>query len=217
MRMERAPTRRDSLQPDASLADVPQPGTDELATAPAVIAEAPPGVLAKLGRVVPGADTLVRFAYWTAGISAVSAALIVAALIDIAAGPDAIVGDPSWPLALAVFVILCIPAGAAALVGWTLSDLVRLPGQLRQAAIAAAGGASGAVKAKGSRIARIFRAIWAARGLALGSKDAGLRAVAAARFIRLASLPFVLALVGMFALNGLVIAAGLASLLVLVL
>ena len=180
---------------------------------PAVIAEAPPGVLEKLGRVVPGADTLVRFAYRTGLASAVSAALVWLALFQGALGTSTV----PWPLAIVVAVLLLIPAAAAGLVGWTLADLVRLPGQLRQAALAAAGGATGAVAAKGSRIVRVFRAIWAARGLALGSKDAWLRAIAAARFIRLASLPFVLALVGLFALNGVVIAAGLVALVFLIL
>ena len=188
----------------------PQPVADELAEAPSdVLTDEPSAsVLAKLGRVVPAADTLVRFAYRTGVVSAASAAVIWFALFGNAVGTPAM----PWGLALAVGVLLLIPAGAAALVGWTLSDLVRLPGQLRQAAVAAAGGAAGAVAAKGSRIASIFRAIWAARGLALGSKDAWLRAVAAARFIRLASLPFVLGLVGLFALNGVVIVGGLIAL-----
>lgn len=205
--MERTPTR--TRLPSG--AEVAPP--DELAIdAPAVLDETSPGVLQKLGRVVPAADTLVRFAYRTGAISAVSAVLIWVALFGAAVGTVAM----PWGLALAVALLLLIPAGSAVLVGWTLSDLLRLPGQIRQAAVTAAGGAAGAVK-KGSRIASVFRAIWALRGLALGSKDVWVRAVAAVRFIRLASLPFVLALVGLFALNGLVIAGGLVALLVLAL
>ena len=208
--MERAPARRDSRPLDAALAD-------EGPATPAVIAEAPPGVLAKLGRVVPGADTLVRFAYGTALASSISVGAIVWAVLEWT-GPLATgVGALSWGPVLALAAVLLTPALAAALVGWTLADLVRLPGQLRQAALAAAGGATGAAAAKGSRIARVFRAIWAARGLARGSKDAWLRAIAAARLIRLASLPFVLALVGLFALNGVVIVAGLVAVAFLVL
>lgn len=170
-------------------------------------------MLAKLGRVVPAADTLVRFAYRTGGVSAVSAGLIWFALFQGGIGTAAM----PWGLALAVAVLLLIPAGAAALVGWTLADLVRLPGQLRQAAVNAASGSGTAGKAKKSRVVSVFRAIWALRGLALSSKDVWFRAVAAARFIRLASLPFVLALVALFALNGLVIAGGLIALAVLAL
>lgn len=174
---------------------------------PAVLEETPTGVLQKLGRVVPAADTLVRFAYRTGLVSAISAGLIWFAVFGGAVGTVAM----PWGLALATAALLLIPAGAAALVGWTLADLVRLPGQLRQAAITAAGGTVGASR-KGSRIASIFRAIWALRGLALGSKDLWVRAVAAVRFVRLASLPFVLALVGLFALNGLVILGGVIAL-----
>ena len=202
--MERLPSTTDSHA-------APRP--DVAGATPAVLADAPPGALARLGRVIPGADTLVRFAYRTGAASAVAAALVWAALFE------RVVGTPSmpWPFAIVVAVVLLVPALAAALVGWTLADLVRLPGQLREAAVAAAGGVTGAARAKGSRIAAIFRAIWAARGLALGSKDAWLRAIAAARFIRLASLPFVLALVGLFALNGVVIVAGLVALAALIL
>jgi len=202
--MERTPTRS---QPASQAVDEPQVGATELATdTTAVLAETPPGVLQKLGRVVPAADTLVRFAYRTGIVSAGSAALIWFTLFRGALGTAAM----PWGLALGLAALLLIPAGAAALVGWTLADLVRLPGQLRQAAVTAAGGAAGVAK-KGSRIASVFRAIWALRGLALGSKDVWVRAIAAARFIRLASLPFVLALVGLFALNGLVIAGGLVA------
>ena len=204
--MERASARRDSRRLDSAPAVEPE-------TTPAVIAEAPPGVLEKLGRIVPGADALVRFAYRVAGVSAVAAALVVAAVYEaIRDAPELTIG---WVPLLVLFAGLCVPALAAALVGWTLSDLLRLPGQLRQAAVAAAGGAAGAAAAKGSRIVRVVRALWAARALALGSKDAWLRAIAAARVIRLASLPFVLALVGLFALNGVVIAAGLVALVLL--
>lgn len=203
--MERTPTRP---QPAPQVSNQPQVASYELAAdVPAVIEETPPGVLQKLGRVVPAADTLVRFAYRTGLVSAVSAGLIWVALFGSAVGTMAM----PWGLALATAALLLIPAGSAALVGWTLADLVRLPGQLRQAAVAAAGGTTGAVN-KGSRIASVFRAIWALRGLALGSKDLWMRAVAAVRFVRLASLPFVLALVGLFALNGLVILGGLIAL-----
>ncbi|GAB5536186.1 MAG: hypothetical protein Rubg2KO_24350 [Rubricoccaceae bacterium] len=203
--MERTPTRPQVAPQPADELSVE---ASELATdVPDVFENTPPSVLKKLGRVVPAADTLVRFAYRTGFVSAVSATLIWFALFQRALGTAAM----PWGLALGLAALLLIPAGAAALVGWTLADIIRLPGQLRQAAVTAAGGAAGVAK-KGSRIASIFRAIWALRGLALGSKDVWMRAIAAARFIRLASLPFVLALVGLFALNGLVIVGGLIAL-----
>lgn len=208
--MERTPTRPQPAEPRPEASPV---ASHELAPdVPAVIEETPTGVLQKLGRVVPAADTLVRFAYRTGAVSAISAVLIWVALFGGGIGTVAM----PWGLALATAALLLIPAGAAALVGWTLADLVRLPGQLRQAAVAAAGGATGTAKG-GSRIASVFRAIWALRGLALGSKEVWVRAVAAVRFVRLASLPFVLALVGLFALNGVVILGGMVALLVLAL
>lgn len=208
--MERTPTRPQPAEPRPEASPV---ASHELAPdVPAVIEETPTGVLQKLGRVVPAADTLVRFAYRTGAVSAISAVLIWVALFGGGIGTVAM----PWGLALATAALLLIPAGAAALVGWTLADLVRLPGQLRQAAVATAGGATGTAKG-GSRIASVFRAIWALRGLALGSKEVWVRAVAAVRFVRLASLPFVLALVGLFALNGVVILGGMVALLVLAL
>ena len=178
---------------------------------PAVLdAEAPPGALARLGRLLPGVDGLVRFAYRTAAASAVSAVVVVAAVADALAGSA---GVP-WALAAGALLVLWIPAGAAALAGWTLSDLARLPGQLRDAAAGAAGRTRD-VRRKRSRLGASLRALWAARGLAAVSRGAWLRALGAVRFVRLASLPFALALGGLFALNGVVVAAGVVALLVL--
>ena len=175
--------------------------------------DAPPGALARLGRLVPGVAALVRFAYRTAGVSAVAAGLIWVALFEGAVRAGTVGG-----LAVGVAVALLIPAAAAALAGWTLADVASLPGQLRDAAVAATGRGGTALqagRAGRSRLLGVARALWAARGLAMTSKGAWLRAVGAARFLRLASLPFALALVGLFTLNGAVIVGGAVALLAL--
>ena len=188
----------------------PAPPAPEIPEAVGV-AEAPPGALARLGRLLPGVDAVVRFAYRTALVSAAAAALIL-----IAVG-DAIGWGEGSVLGLAVIGMgLLLPAAAAALAGWTLADVVSIPGQLREAALQATGRASGPRGARrGSRLLSVLRSLWAARGLALLSKGTWLRAVGAVRFVRLASLPFALGLVALFALNAVVIAGGLVALLVL--
>lgn len=172
-------------------------------------AGAPPGALVRLGRLLPGVDVLVRFAYGLAAVSLVSVGVIVAALADAVAA--------FTPGALALIgVILALPAAATALAGWTLADLASLPGQLKQAALDATGRAdASAGRIKGSRIGRLVRSLWAARGLALLTKGGWVKAVGALRFVRLASLPFALALLGAVALNGVVVAGGLVAVLVL--
>ena len=196
----------------------PVPAAPAPETAPPVgpsgadLEAASPGALARLGRLVPRVDALVRFTYRTAGVSAVAAGLVWLALFEGALRTGAVGGA-----AVAVAVLLLVPAGAAALAGWTLADLASLPGQLRDAALAATGRGGEAREAGGSRLLGVGRALWAARGLALTSKGAWVRAVGTVRFVRLASLPFALALVGLFALNGLVILGGAVALVVLVL
>ena len=183
------------------------------------MAEAPPGALARLGRLLPGVDALVRFAYRTAAASAVSAVLIVAVVlrwVDRAVAVPGSLTTTGWAALVALTAALLLPAAAAALAGWTLADLVSIPGQLRDAALQAAGRASEARGArKGSRLLAVGRSIWAARGLALLSRGTWLRGVGALRFLRLASLPFALGLLALFALNAVVIAGGLVALLVL--
>ena len=173
------------------------------------VSDAPSGALTRLGRLLPGIDALVRFAYWLAAVSLVSVGVIVAALADAVA--------PLTPGALALLgAILALPAAATALAGWTLADLASLHGQVKQAALAATGRAdASAGRIKGSRIGRLVRSLWAARGLALLTKGGWVKAVGALRFVRLASLPFALALLGAVALNGVVIAGGLVAVLVL--
>ena len=166
------------------------------------VSDAPSGALTRLGRLLPGID-------WLAAVSLVSVGVIVAALADAVA--------PLTPGALALLgAILALPAAATALAGWTLADLASLPGQVKQAALAATGRAdASAGRIKGSRIGRLVRSLWAARGLALLTKGGWMKAVGALRFVRLASLPFALALLGAVALNGVVIAGGLVAVMVL--
>ena len=110
--------------------------------------------------------------------------------------------------------VLVLPALALALAGWTVADLVSLPQQIKDAALSAAGRETDA-PSKRSRIGRLLASLWAARGLALLSKDGWLKAVGAVRFLRLASLPFMLGLLGFVMLNGLVILGGVVALVVL--
>ena len=170
----------------------------------------PPGALARLGRLIPGAEAVARFAYRVAGASVVAAGLVVWAVVDAVGWTDVSRG----PL-VALGLLLLLPAAATALAGWTLADLARLPGQLRDAALSAAREAGDARTAKGSRLVRLVRSLWAARGLALLTKGGWVKAVGALRFLRLASLPFALALVGAVALNAVVIVAGVVAVLVL--
>ena len=201
-----------SVPPPAALADAPPasvPGPS--ARRDLEVAQAPPGALARLGRLLPGVDAVVRLAYRLAGASAVSVALILWAVWDA-------FSLRMVPMDLAVLgVVLLLPAAAVALAGWTLADVARLPGQIRDAALAAAGRGDEASSKKGSRLGRLVRSLWAARGLAMLTRGGWLKAVGALRFVRLASLPFAFGLVAFVLLNGVVIAGGVIALLVLVL
>jgi hypothetical protein len=176
--------------------------------AEAALAEAPPGALARLGRLLPGVEAIVRFAYRLAGVSAVAALLIVAAVWRWA--PQLATG-----VLVALGILLLVPAIAVAIAGWTLADIASLPRQIKEAALAATGREASGAAAKGSRIGRLLRSLWAARGLALLTKGGWVRAVGGLRFLRLASLPFALALLGAVALNGAVIAGGLVAVILL--
>ena len=188
----------------------PLPATAASGTA-ADVDDAPPGALARLGRLLPSVDAVVRLAYWLAAASAVAVALILWAVWDAFSAR-------LWPTDLAVLgAVLLLPAAAVALAGWTLADVARLPGQIRDAALAAAGRGDGAPLKKGSRLGRLVRSLWAARGLALVTRGGWLKAVGALRFVRLASLPFALALVALVLMNGVVLLGGVVALLTLVL
>ena len=207
-----SPTPRLAGPPDAA---PPGPGSAR-ALAPAAspsdveIADAPPGVLARLGRLLPSVDAVVRLAYRLAGLSALSVAVILWAVWDA-------FSLRMVPMDLAILgVVLLVPAAAVALAGWTLADVARLPGQIRDAALAAAGRGDPASAKKGSRLGRLVRSVWAARGLALLTRGGWLKAVGALRFVRLASLPFALALVALVLMNGVILLAGVVALLTLI-
>ena len=203
----------DSARPVPPAPSAPAPSTGAPLAAPPAevpeIAQAPPGALARLGRMLPAVDTVVRAAYRTAGLSALSVAVILYVLWDWRA-ERMVPGD-----LVVIGLVLSLPAAAVALAGWTLADVARLPGQIREAARSAARRESGE-PTEGSRIGRLVRSLWAARGLALLTRDGWLKAVGAIRFVRLASLPFVLGLTVLIALNGVVIVGGLIALLFLI-
>ncbi|HEX8387250.1 MAG TPA: hypothetical protein VF576_13750 [Rubricoccaceae bacterium] len=155
------------------------------------------------GRLVPAARGAVRVAWRTAGAGALGAAAVWAALFE---GPLA-TGAVSWAVAGIVAAVLLVPAGAAALLAWTLGDLLDLPADLREAA------ASVRSDANGRGVRGLFRTVWAVRGLALGGAGAWTRT---AGLVRLASLPFVLGLLGLVALNAVVVVAGVVALVTLV-
>ncbi|PAP77516.1 hypothetical protein [Rubrivirga marina] len=190
----------------ASAAPVPADGPPSSGA----LAEAPPGALARLGRLLPGVDAIVRFAYRLAGVSGIAALLIVAAVLrwvpQLAAG-----------VLVALGLLLLVPAAAVAIAGWTLADLASLPRQVREAALATTGREASREAVKGSRVVRLLKSLWAARGLALLTKGGWVKAVGALRFLRLASLPFALALLSAVALNGVVIVGGLVAVVLLIL
>ena len=202
--------------PDPGLSD-PGPTPAASGTAPAggtALAEveaAPPGALARLGALLPSVDAVVRLAYRVAGLSALAVGLILWAVWDALAW-RMVPGD-----LVALGVVLLLPAAAVALAGWTVADVARLPGQIRDAALAAAGRGEGAPSREGSRLVRLVKSLWAARGVALLTRGGWLKAVGALRFVRLASLPFAFGLAVLVLLNGVVIVGGVIALLVLVL
>ena len=183
-----------------------------------VLAEAPPsGVLARVQKLLPLVHGLVRRTKALAAVSALSAVALWALLFE----PwqwnvDPPTGGYAFPVL--ALLLLFVPAAAALLGALTLNDLLSLPAQIKGAMADTAGQARGALAkgGEGGRLFRLARALWAARALALDAKGGWLKAVAAARLVRLASLPFALALVGAVALNGFVIAAAVVAVLVAV-
>ena len=177
---------------------------------------APPVAASRLGRWLPRLNGLVRFAYRTGAVSAVCAAILWWAIVR---GTVLGLGASSWVPALGFLLLLLVPAGAAWLLGLTLHDILTLPETLRQSAVSAASASREALRSerptRGGRIAGAIGAVWAARGFVLESRGAWAKAATAARVVRLAKLPFALGLVGLFALNGVVIAAGLLALVLL--
>ena len=135
-----------------------------------------------------------------------------------------LLGDMAWPLsaqtlvALLVLGVLFVPAAGTFLAVLTLREVLDLPGRIRalpgavRESASEAGthlaGAEGAEKQRRSqRLLGFFGVLWKLRGIVEETRGSWLKTLALARFARLASLPFALALVGAFALNFLVIAA----------
>ena len=174
-----------------------------------------PGVVARVRRLVPLVSALVRQTKRLAAASAVSAVVLWLVL----ARPWGMHGpEAGYALPLVGLLVLLVPPGAALLGALTLSDLLTLPGRLREAAGETTAHARGALgpEAEGGRLFRFARAVWVARALVLDAQGGWLKALAVARLARLASLPFALALVAAVALNFVVIAAALVAVLVAV-
>ena len=151
----------------------------------------------RAGRLASAARAAVRASWWTALAGALGAAALWAALFW---GRDALLLDRA-----VVGLVLLVPPLAAAILAWTLGGLVTLPGELRDAA-------RSAVAPEGRR--GLLATVWALRGVVVGSTEAWARTAGLAR---LASLPFVLGLTALVALNGVLVVAGLAALAWLVL
>lgn len=177
---------------------------------------APVSSSGRLARWLPRLQGLVRFAYRTAGVSALCAVVLWWAL----AGQAMLaVGGAAWLVGLGVLLVLLVPAGAAWLLGLTLHDVLTLPETIRKSASVAATASREALRSDASdeaeptrgRLLGVLSALWAVRGFVLESRGAWAKAATAARVVRLAKLPFVLGLSGLFLLNGVVILAGLVA------
>jgi hypothetical protein len=167
--------------------------------APAVV-----GPVSGLARIAPAARGAVRAAWRIAGAGALGATAVWAALAQY----DLAAGTFGWAPSLIVAAVLLVPAGAAALLAWTLGDLIDLPGQFREAA------ENVRLPTREGGVGGLFRTVWALRGLAAGGTQAWARTVGLAR---LARLPFLLGLLGLVALNAVVVVAGLVALVILAL
>jgi len=145
-----------------------------------------------------------------------------------------LLGDVAWPLSAQTLVallglgVLLVPAAGTFLAVLTLREVLDLPGRIRSlpgavresaseagSQLADVAGADG--QRRSQRVFGFFGVLWRLRGIVEETRGSWLKTLALARFARLASLPFALALVGAFALNFVVIAAAvLALVLVLV-
>ena len=172
---------------------------------PESLAAADPGALARLGRLLPRLQGAVRLTYGVGWLGVASALVVWWAV----AGGTFRGSAVEWGLALAMLAVLLIPAAAAWLLGLTLKDVLSLPGQVRDSAVAAAASMRDESGKRRRGLLGVVAAIWAARSFVLSSKGLWARAVTAGRLVRLARLPFVLGLVGVFLLNGVLAAAAL--------
>ncbi len=129
-------------------------------------------------------------------------------------------GAAVWPLsaktpfAVLALGVLLVPAAGTWLAVGTLREVLDLParlravpGAVRETAAEAASRASGSsTEGRAGRLVGVVGVLWRLRGVVLDTRGSWLRTVALARFARLASLPFALALVAAFGLNFVVIA-----------
>ena len=204
-------SRPPALQDAPPAVATPEPETGLAETR---LADSSPSAASRLGRWIPRLAGLVTFANRVALVSAISAGVLWWALAGQAAWG---LGAAAWGPALGLAVLFLIPAASAWLLGLTLHDILTLPETLRQGAVAAAQTSREALTDKRrGRIVGLISAIWAAREFVMDSKGAWAKAAMAARVVRLAKLPFILGLTGLFLLNGVVILAGLIALAVLV-
>jgi hypothetical protein len=150
------------------------------------------------------------------GVVSAGAAVVLWALL---------LGATAWPLSLqtvlvlVVLGILLIPAAGTFVAVGVLREVIALPGRLRalpgavrESALEAREQAAG--EGRSRRLIGFFGVLWRLRGIVADTQSSWLQTLALARFARLASLPFALALVGAFALNFAVIAAAVVAVLV---
>lgn len=143
-------------------------------------------------------------------------------------------GAMAWPLtnqsyvAFVALAVLLVPAAGTFVAVLTLREVLDLPNRLRAlpgtvretaldvkdraVSVAVPDGAG-----RGQRTLGFFSVLWRLRGIVEDTRGSWLRTLALARFAKLASLPFVLGLLGAFALNVVVIAAAVLAVLVAVL
>jgi hypothetical protein len=179
-----------------------------------------PAVLDRVRGVLPTVRGLIGKVRAVGVVSAGAAVVLWAILF----------GASAWPLSfqtvLALFVlgVLLLPAAGTFLAVATLREVLALPdkiralpGAVRESALEAKGHAGGAQgRSRSRRLWGVFGVLWRLRGIVMDTQGSWLQTLALVRFARLASLPFALGLVVLFALNFVVLAAAvLAGLLVL--
>lgn len=174
-----------------------------------------PALLDRVRGVLPVVHSLIGKVQAVGMVSAGAAVVLWAVLF----------GTRAWPLSiqtgLVLFVlgVLLIPAAGTFLAVGVLREVIALPGRLRalpgavrDSAVVAREQAAGGGRSR--RLVGFFGVLWRLRGIVADTQSSWLQTLALARFARLASLPFALALVGAFALNFAVIAAAVVVVLV---
>ena len=184
-------------------------------TPPPVTPTPDPAVLDRVRGMLPAVHRLIGKVQ-AVGVVSAGAAVVLWALL---------LGATAWPLSLqtvlvlVVLGILLIPAAGTFVAVGVLREVIALPGRLRalpgavrESAVEAREQAAG--EGRSRRLIGFFGVLWRLRGIVADTQSSWLQTLALARFARLASLPFALALVGAFALNFAVIAAAVVAVLV---